>query len=382
MANASLPVNDATLESFRHAQSASSDIRSILLRIENDTISQVGTTKNENSVLEDFNAMKSTLDPNLSYLILFCVTETETVFNGGKKWVLFVYVNVSTAKVRDKMLYSSCRMSLKTSLGVGHFVGDVTANAIDDLDFSLYSAKSSQDSERHDLRSADEMAVAFEKEQGKVESGSAAGGSQMVPVLPFVSSEDTKAAVEKYLSGEYDFVEVLLADDESFQLSRAQALTPEDNIESIVNSDEPRFILYRHSPAAGEARITVFIFSCSDNVPIRRRVMLGVAKATFVGTLENIKIDRSLEISDATYILSLLAPVVEGTESSSASQIVHSKPQRPGKNRGKVAKFTATPATPAPAVPAVPADAPVEVEVEVTAPKVPTEAPPVDSVSE
>lgn len=47
---------------------------------------------------------------------------------GAYRWVLLAWVP-DTAKVRDKMLYSSSRDDLKRSLGLGYFVTEYYANS-------------------------------------------------------------------------------------------------------------------------------------------------------------------------------------------------------------------------------------------------------------
>jgi hypothetical protein len=106
-----------------------------------------------------------------------------------------------------------------------------------------------------------------------------------------------------------------------------------------------RFIATKAPKSTGEL-LSLFIFSCPENVHVRIKMTMSSAKASVIAAAgdKGVAFDKTLEIRGADEINDLIqselgAPASGDVGGSSAANISHAKPARPGRGKAKVSKF-------------------------------------------
>lgn len=121
MARANLLLSDELERAFADAQSGR--VRFVKAVIEDEAFVLAGTGAASDDVRKDTADLATTqLEPERAAFVLFCLD----VHVSALRWVLLAFVPEGVS-VRDKMLYSSSRESLKKQLGMNYFVGEFHA---------------------------------------------------------------------------------------------------------------------------------------------------------------------------------------------------------------------------------------------------------------
>jgi twinfilin-like protein len=138
MARANLTVNDEVVDAFKAAQEQGSSVRFLKVQIEDgkEELSLASSQPRNAGPAEDFeDLVVPALESDKACIIVFRVSagdeDASTVFEGagaGVPWMMVCWTPES-AKVREKMLYSSSREDLKESLGRALITQEFVATA-------------------------------------------------------------------------------------------------------------------------------------------------------------------------------------------------------------------------------------------------------------
>ena len=117
MARATLYVPEELKTLFVEAQDRK--IRWMKVIIEDETFRTTHSEAPTACVATDFNALVNHVEQDSGCLFLFC----KDIDAPALRWTLVAFVP-DTSPVREKMLYSSSRESLKKALGYNYFIGE------------------------------------------------------------------------------------------------------------------------------------------------------------------------------------------------------------------------------------------------------------------
>ena len=340
MANAALDVDVGAMEAFVAAQELSSSVRSITIQIIEEKLCLTGQSTVGGRAEEDFTAIVEGMEADQAYFLLFCTSEAQdTVFTARKQWCLFSLVPDSLRQVRQKMLYSSARMPMKNALGSAFFTSEFVANDKADLTWDHYMNynQGNKGNDRSTLLSAAEAAINSEK---CMEDEAATTKSSGTTMLPFEATQDVHAALQAFVQGGAQLVEVeLVADEESFSLKKSLECIDAGDFSKDVDDDGAVFALVQHNGAS------VLIFVVADDVPVKTKVKMASAKSTFTSicATAGISFARTIEVSEASHIMTLLAPQEDtvGTAPTSTTQTRIKAPGRSSKTQNR-RRFSAT----------------------------------------
>jgi hypothetical protein len=335
MANAPLKISAELDEAVSGAQESSSKIRSLVFRIVDETLTLTGSSDVCNTSSEDFKSVVDSLSPNEAVYFLFAVNEalptvfTEVTNNSNRIFVLFVLVP-DGANVRERMMYSSSRQGLKQ-----HFTGSISseyvANDVSELTWDQYIAYvEDKKGDQSSLMSSIEKDLKVEKSM--VSDAATNVKAEAMQKLPFMASAEVQDALEQYDKKERRLVEVVLLDGEIFEL-KATELHIGQAVEEVLDASEPSFIIYNYEESGKQT--TVLVFLCGDNVPLRQKVTLASSKSTFYSIVQakGIKIDKSIEVSEASHIQVLLQPQVLPTQNLAEAGMKVNKPKVTARRR-------------------------------------------------
>lgn len=345
MARANLSLSPAISAAFLAAQEDFS-MRALKIGIVGEEMTLTATVMKVHEVEDDFNVtLREHLVANDASMILFRITDEITP--AGSKWLLFSWVP-DGCRVRDKMLYSSSREDLKRSLGIGYFSSEYFATSFAEVSWEQVEA----------YRSRDTNAVFLsEKERLIIEEKSLAYGesnvtkSSAMTVLPIPATDEAVDHLRRFDRKEFNWVELQLGTgegkEECIHLVSASLLAPESRTQPLITAADARFFLFR--PAISDEDTAVFVYSCPEATPIRKKMTMSSTKAsvlavaaelgiTFVKTTEI----RSPEELDE-YVQSEFKAAVDtsGGASSASASINYAKPTRPGRGKAKQTKFKA-----------------------------------------
>jgi twinfilin-like protein len=139
-----LTANLNIAESVTAAFTSQPSPRAIYCVIEGETITlradKSAIEKGTSSTPDDFANVAKSLQPNDPIFVIFNLKEKAPGKSDDSKWVLIVFVP-DLSKVRDKMLYSSSRETLKKGLGISLFASsDFYANELGDITWASYES--------------------------------------------------------------------------------------------------------------------------------------------------------------------------------------------------------------------------------------------------
>jgi len=183
----------------------------------------------------------------------FVVLAREAPGAATRKWQLVCWVPDAAAP-RLKMLYSSSREDLKTSLGAGFFASakDYCANDAADLDWAHVAAAEAGGGAP--LTAAE----LFRKEEAAAEAATDRRASVGMAAVPFHLTPDARAALEAVASGAASLVEVVVGAGETLELAQPPSTDASSVKDSLSALDAPRFVVVRavNDPSAVRTRIS------------------------------------------------------------------------------------------------------------------------------
>jgi len=252
----------------------------------------------------------------------------------GWEWVLVAYVPDGST-VRERMLYASSRDNLRKQLGANYFGEDLYGSQKEEMSYPAF-----EDFRKRKIVD-NSVLTASELQYRREVTAEIAVGTQTeyVHSVKFPMSTQAVAQLKNLSSGSTNLVQLFvdptketieLASSSSGDLAALRASIP---------TNEPRFTIYRwdHSHEGASYNSIVFIYSCTNDSPIKLKMLYSTVKAVAIGTAEEqgIKIDKKLEISESEEIsqeslVELLHPP------SDEKKQTFVKPGRPGRGNARL----------------------------------------------
>jgi twinfilin-like protein len=252
----------------------------------------------------------------------------------NNKHVLLSHVP-PTSQVRDKMLYSSSRTSLKDGLGKALFVDDYFFSDVDECTYAQY-----QRAQRSDDHS-DVMTMA-EREKMNDAHSTAPHNVKLAAMaslpLDFTSSaQDALRALQDESANKFY----------TFSLdAQTQAVSAESHSMNGINDvtaftqqlHEPRYILFRyqHKHDNQSSSPLIFIYCCPDRAHHKLRMIYASSKRVMVEACDaaSLTLVKKLETTESDEVTS--KSLEEELYPKSAEKAAFAKPARPGRGRARM----------------------------------------------
>lgn len=306
----------------------------LLVTITSESLTPLTTLPS--SASSDFTANLSALTPHLSptdalYIIL-------RRYDSAPSFVAVTYVPDS-AKVRQKMLFASTRLTLVRELGSEHFRDTIFATTAEEL--------SPQGFEKHDKHTeleaplTEEERTLSEVKRAEAEAGMGTGVREihLSKNMNMPIAADALAALTEMGKGEGSGLVMLKINPESEVVelvtdSSTPSSVPE--LVSTISSTEPRFTFWRftHAHNGTESSPTLFFYTCPSAAgkSIKFRMMYPLMKRAVITVAENdagVKMEKKFEVEEPSEITeeSIMADLHPQVEVKTAFR----RPKRPGR---------------------------------------------------
>jgi twinfilin-like protein len=252
--------------------------------------------------------------------VLFC-------YDAGE-WACMSYVP-DDAPVKEKMLYSSAKDTLRKTLGGPEAIPrEQHWSSLDDValveELSAEAKKAEQESL---LTSVERLKI----EADRLAEIEAAGDKvSSVVGLSFPATADAAAALGEFASGATGLL-VLAIEKEQLALRASVPSTDPAGIAASLPAD-PCYCLYRwaHERGGAQASSVLFLYMCPEEAAVRSKMLHASSKAGVLSSLGAIGIDvaKSIEGVEAAEISEAeLTTQLYGAEAQAAVQITKAAPK-------------------------------------------------------
>mmetsp|Transcript_12606 Transcript_12606/g.25710 ORF Transcript_12606/g.25710 Transcript_12606/m.25710 type:complete len:219 (-) Transcript_12606:1274-1930(-) len=204
------------------AAALSSDSRAVICAIDKETILLTSTVPPTSTSSVQFSNLSTLMTPDTARFILYKLDADFGSDDG--KWLVISWIP-DGVKVREKMLYSSSRSHLKTTLGLTHFVEkDYNVSEPEELTSESYLSslvKVSTLNSRETALAAEKMSTASE---------GLAGMSTAMGVVPFTFTEGLTTEINDFKDGRKHFVSMSVEPGCKIGLSPSYSTITQRNI--------------------------------------------------------------------------------------------------------------------------------------------------------
>jgi len=159
--------------------------------------------------------------------------------------------------------------------------------------------------------------------------------------FPTSSEAVTKLKALNNPSSPFNLVQLKVdANKETIELGKV-AQSSVHELPNHIPDDSPAFTLYRwaHSHNSEEFNSIVFVYSCTNDSPIKLKMLYSTVKTVAIGSSEEagLKLEKKIEISEREeltegYLTELLHPPTEEKKQT------FNKPSRPGRGNARLTK--------------------------------------------
>jgi twinfilin-like protein len=248
------------------------------------------------SLEKDFGSLAGEFEPKIPCYIIF---RTDTTNMNGYEWLLLSYVPDGSL-VRERMLYASSRDTLKRQLGSNYFGGDIQGSSKEEFAYAGYvDLKKKKEGHTEVALTHTEIQTRQEK-SAEIAQGTS---KEYVHSVNFPMSTAAQDKLKSFKDGQLNLVQLRVdPDKETIELDCSSS----GDLSSIVAKiphNEPRFnmIRFSHEHEGQHYDSFVFVYSCTNNSPVKLKMLYSTVKAVANSTAEQIgiKFDKKLEISEA-----------------------------------------------------------------------------------
>ncbi|KAL1900809.1 Twinfilin-1 [Ceratocystis pirilliformis] len=285
----------------------------------------------------DFTANLSTLEPHLSdnealYVILKRYDSNPVFFA-----VTFV---PDLAKVRQKTLFASTRLTLVRELGSEHFRDTLLANAKEELSAAGFAKQDAHAAIEAPLTEEEQSLQAVKRAEQEISRGTGRQEIHLGKSLDMPFNDEALEALNQLGSGSLDMVSLKInSATETVELDSAPASSPSsiDEVVKSISTTEPRFTFYRfhHTHDGTQQRPLLFFYTCPATPgtrAIKARMLYPLMKRTVLEAAAsgaNITVDKKFEVDEPTEITE--ATVLSDLHPKAAARTGFSRPKRPGR---------------------------------------------------
>lgn len=320
---------------------ANTSIFGLLITISNETLAPVTTLPSTSSNFAQ--NLEQQLQPRLKpdealYIILRRYNGGEGGSKDAPRLIVVTYVP-DTAKVRQKMLFASTRLTLTRELGSEHFRETIFATTAEELSPAGF--------ERHDRHAAiDAPLTEEERTLGEVKRAEAEAGAgtgireiHLSKTMNMPIATDALVSLSELSRGEGRGIVILKInrDSETVELVKDSS-TPSSIAELVqaIPTTEPRFTFfkYTHTHDGAESSPVLFFYTCPAvaGKEIKYRMMYPLMKRavlTVAETEAGLKIEKRFEVEEPNEITEDL--VLSELHPRAEVKTAFKRPKRPGR---------------------------------------------------
>ncbi|KAF6809320.1 cofilin tropomyosin-type actin-binding protein [Colletotrichum sojae] len=306
----------------------------LLVTIESETLAPLQfLPKTSSSFADNISALQPHLKPNEA---LYAILRRHA---DAPYFTAVTYVPDS-AKVRQKMLFASTRLTLVRKLGSEHFRESIFATTPEELSAQGFAKHDAHTELEAPLTEEERSLGAVKQAEAEASTGTGTREIHLSKTLAMPIAEDALGALRGLADGGRVLVMLKInPEKESVEMvpcNESPSSIPE--LTETISSTEPRFTFYRftHTHNGAESSPVLFIYTCPVTpgnksiknrmlYPLMKRAVLDVASSSEIGlTLDKkFEVEEPSEITEET-ILSELHPKVTTRQG-------FSRPKRPGR---------------------------------------------------
>ncbi|KAL2693634.1 hypothetical protein Neosp_000194 [[Neocosmospora] mangrovei] len=313
---------------------ASDDTFGLLASIENESLVPVATLPSTSS---SFGENLASLQPHIKTDVALYIILRR--YDSAPKFLAITYVP-DAARVRQKMLFASTRLTLVRELGSEHFRETIFVTVPEEL--SENGFKKHDAHTKLDAPLTEEEQALGEVKRAEQEAGSGTGvkaihlsksfsmpiGEDAVAAMKEVGQDNGRSVVMLKINPETEVVELV---PESPTPSSIAELT------QAISQTEPRFTFYRytHTHDGAEQNPVLFIYTCPvtpGNKAIKFRMMYPLMKRAVLEVAEKeagLKLEKKFEVEEPGEITE--QTVLDDLHPKVAARQGFSRPKRPGR---------------------------------------------------
>ncbi|DAZ98272.1 TPA: hypothetical protein N0F65_008957 [Lagenidium giganteum] len=327
MARAHLLLSKELEQAFANAQTGRHRFVKIHISDEHFLVSAVGVATSD--LAADCQQLAAQhLDKDQAAFVLFCLDVNVPAL----RWILLAFVP-EHVNVRDKMLYSSSRESLKKQLGMNYFVGEFHATEVREVTLEAFQNAKKKQSADAPLSDTERLL----KESALLERDTNVKSTAM-GVIPFEISQNVREKLTLFKNGKFDWIAMKLnTENESVEVLKSLDHVELVDVANAIDHKNPSFVAYRYNGALAPTSL-LFIYVCPEDAPVRQKMVYSTCKATILSATSElgIEFDKTVEVNNPPSIVediqSELAPSNEDEEVKTRE---FSRPVAPGRGRGR-----------------------------------------------
>ncbi|CAH0520304.1 unnamed protein product [Peronospora belbahrii] len=307
MARANLLLSAELERAFANAQSGKLRYVKILIQEESFVLSATGpaTSEPDNDVTQ---LVTSCLEAEEAAFVLLCPDTNVSAL----RWVLLAFVP-ETVSVRDRMLYSSSRDSLKKQLGLNYFSGEFHATELSEVTWENFLEARKKQAADAPLSESERLL----KEAAMLE-------------------RDTN-------ENQFNWIGMKLSEDnESVEVVKSLENVDLIDVPSLLDHRSPSFVAYRYHGPLTSAPALIFMYVCPEDSPVRLKMIYSTCKATVLFAAKeelNMTFDHTIEINNIASAVdnlrSELAPLQTEEELKPREFARPAAPGGHGRSRGR-----------------------------------------------
>ncbi|KAF9875245.1 cofilin tropomyosin-type actin-binding protein [Colletotrichum karsti] len=304
----------------------------LLVTIDSETLKPVQfLSKSSSSFDDNISALQPHLKPNEALYALLRRYDT------APHLTAITYIPDS-AKVRQKMLFASTRLTLVRKLGSEHFRESIFSTTPEELSAQGFAKHDAHTELEAPLTEEERSLGAVKQAEAEASTGTGSREIHLSKTLAMPIAEDALAAMKELNEGRVLVMLKINPDKESVELvPSSESPSSISELTQTISATEPRFTLYRftHTHNGAESSPLLFIYTCPvtpGNKAIKNRMLYPLMKRAVleIATGEaGLTLDKKLEVEEPSEVteesvLSELHPKV-------TARAGFSRPKRPGR---------------------------------------------------
>ncbi|MCJ1334515.1 Twinfilin-1 [Thelotrema lepadinum] len=323
--SASRELNDA----FNSLVSSPTAERGLLVGIEKESLVPKETIRlSSTDFFDDLNALDTLLhEDQAAYIIL------RRYQNAPDGFVAVTYVP-DKAKVRQKMLFASTRLTLVRELGAERFRETLFATTKNELTPEGWRKHDKHGELQAPLTEEEQTLQGVKAAEAEASMGTTSRSSHVSGSLSLPMSDAARQALKDLLTGNDNLVQLKIdTASESVELS-SKGSSDVESLGQAISDSEPRYSFFKYShQSEGQAVSPIlFIYTCPSGSKIKERMMYASSRAGIIAAANSeagIDISKKMEATMPSEITSSV--VHEEFHPKVEQKQAFSRPKRPGK---------------------------------------------------
>ncbi|XP_002738571.1 twinfilin-1-like [Saccoglossus kowalevskii] len=274
--------------------------RVIKVVIENEQLVLSSKAKSSGSWEKDYdNAILPLLKSKQACYIFYRLDTTNA---SGYEWIFILYVP-DDAPVREKMLYSSTKATLKLQFGGAHIKEDIFGTSPDDVSFKGYSEHKESQKAPPPLTFAEEELKLIKANEVDADI-SVDSRHQTMRGVAFPFSDGALESLQEFRGGRINYLQLSIhMQQECIQLELGKTINITD-LPQLTPSTNARYhvLLFKHTHEGDYMESVVFIYTMPGySCPIKERMLYSSCKSSVAEVIEQrlgTEIVKKIEVDD------------------------------------------------------------------------------------